>query len=166
MRNDLVRDRERFASIRRRRAARLGFVALRLGGSGRKASLSCSPSRCLAIWRFRHCERVSSTVTNITELLPTLSRSRRLLSTPNAREAATSKRSSARVEDRLACCPPGPPAGENVHCSSSAGIEIVSLILKSSMAEPYSGHARKRPRYRVDKGRRIRSSCARTTKPS
>lgn len=166
LRSDFVRARDRLSSTRRRRTARLGLVATRFGGSGRSASRSCSPSRCLAIWRFRHWERVSSTATTITELSPILLRSRRLVSPSNARDEATSKRSSERVEDRLACWPPGPPAGENVQCSSSAGIEIASLILRSSITEPYRGHTRKWPRYRVDMGRRIRGSCARTTKHS
>ena len=39
-----------------------------------------------------------------------------------ADEAEISNRNSARECARLACCPPGPPAGPNVHDSSRAGI--------------------------------------------
>ena len=49
LRSDFVRDRAFFSSTRRRRAARLGFVRRRFGGSGLRACRIRSARRCRAI---------------------------------------------------------------------------------------------------------------------
>ncbi len=144
LRSDFVRDLAFFSSTRRRRAARLGFVARRRGGSGFKASRIRSASRCLAIWRFLHWDRVSSTITVTVPWAARRDRIRCRSASSKAREATTSKRSSARVDDRLACWPPGPPVGEKVQPSSPAGIVMVSEIFRSSTIQPYRRNHRER----------------------
>ena len=42
-------------------------------------------------------------------------------------DASTSKRTSTRVLDVFACCPPGPPEPEKRHSSSSSGIAHVPV---------------------------------------
>jgi hypothetical protein len=61
--------------------------------------------------RLRHCDRVSAATTVTVD--PTFVTSRLRMDSGKARLERTSKVSSALVLDRLACCPPGPPLGEN-----------------------------------------------------
>jgi hypothetical protein len=137
LRSALVRARAFFSSARRRRAARLGFVARRFGGSGFRTSRIRSASRWRAIWRFRHWDRVSSTMTMTVPSVANRARTRSRVSSSKARDSPTSNRNSTRVDDRLACCPPGPPVVEKVQRSSPAGIVIVSEIFRSSTIQPY-----------------------------
>ena len=50
--------------------------------------------------------------------------------------SARSSRNSTRVCDRLACCPPGPPDGENDTCSSWRGIRTERVTGRTSSTEP------------------------------
>ncbi len=91
-----------FADYVGRFADRLGRVCLRRGGSGAKTAASRSRSRCLAICRFLHCDRDSSTVTATTGS-GKRSITRRRVASSKAAEAAASKRSTTLVDARFAC---------------------------------------------------------------
>ncbi len=81
-------------------------------------------SRFRAIARFRHCERVSSQVTVNTPscaLFPSLARRRVRVRSGKATDPEISRLRVTRVDDRLACWPPGPPDGSNDHSSSDSG---------------------------------------------
>ena len=84
----------------------------RVGQLGRRRSRASS--------RLRPCERSSEATTRTTG--PSCSSSRARCRGPSDGEFSTSKRTSARVLDVLACWPPGPPLPVNRHSSSSSGI--------------------------------------------
>jgi len=53
--------------------------------------------------------------------------SRSLVAASMTLERLMSQRSSARVADRLACWPPGPPEGANDHSISLSGMSIFAI---------------------------------------
>jgi hypothetical protein len=133
-----VSPRARFSSSRRRRADLEGLVGRRFGGSGRAASSRTTLSLRIARLRLVACDREPSSM--IRTSTPTLVTSRSLIGSSNAREVSMLNLSSARVELLLACWPPGPPDGPNVHCSSESGIS--NRIGFSSFSGPETGVTR------------------------
>ena len=83
----------------------MGLVARR-GRSTLKPSARRVRSRSRAISRLRACERLSDAVARTTG--PSFSSSRARCRGPRDGDPATSKRTSTRVSDVLACWPPGP----------------------------------------------------------
>ena len=56
---------------------------------------------------------------------------------PRALDDATFHSSTALVDDRFACWPPGPPDGKNVKFSSSFGM-VTFRLTRMSTVEPYA----------------------------
>src|SRR5205823_5114439 len=110
--------------MRRRRAPAVGAVARRARGL-RSASASRSRSRDNASSRLRAWDRVSDATTRTTG--PKRSSSRARCDGVSDGDPSTSKRTSTRVFDVFACCPPGPPGPEKRHSSSSNGIAHVPV---------------------------------------
>jgi hypothetical protein len=111
--------RRRLSSTRCALARAVGAVRTR-GGVTAKAPAMRSESLRRAASRLRACERCSPATTLM--LGPKTSRSFERCRGPSEGEPSTSKRSSARVADRLACWPPGPPDESKRHSSSDNGI--------------------------------------------
>lgn len=129
-----------FSLIRRSRADALGFVGVRCL-TGLSARATSSASRVATSSRFRSCDRCLSLESRI---VPDESmRDRSAACTfcfwrgPSARDDVTFHSSTAFVEERLACCPPGPPEGMNVKDSSSFGM-VTFRLTRMSTPEPYA----------------------------
>ena len=115
----LTSERRRFASNRRSTDPFDGRVGRRLRGTA-NAAANRARNRSNANSRFRSCERSSSATTRTTG--PSAASSRARCTGPNDDDVETSNRTSTRVFERFACCPPGPPDAENRHSNSSKGI--------------------------------------------
>lgn len=129
-----------FSRMRRSRADAEGFVGV-LCLTGRSARATRSDSLLATSSRLRSCDRCRSLDNR---MLPAESmRERNAVWTfcfcrgPRARDAAMFHSRTAFVEERFACCPPGPPEGTNVKDSSSAGIVTLRLT-RISTTEPYA----------------------------
>jgi hypothetical protein len=143
--NDFVCPLERLSSRRLRRADRDGRVRFRCGGSGFEALSTSACSRRSARFRFVACERDRSSTMRISA--PTREVILDLVRSSNAEEAATSNRSSTRVELLFECCPPGPPVGENFQESSLSGMSNATITPSGEFPQHRTlrGYARKRP---------------------
>ena len=149
------------------RPAALGVEPPALGGGGRpgrpsgprltsRAAASRAASRARARSRLRAWDRSSLATTRTTG--PRRSTSRSRCPRRQRGEAATSKRTSARVFDVLACWPPGPLDAENRHSAPPAGSRAPGLT-RSTLAGPAVGHHGHR--YRAS----VRRSSADTIEP-
>lgn len=128
--------RARLASTRRRRDAAVGRVGFR-GAFGVSAAARSWASRRRATSRLRACDRVSSadTVTTPPRIRDaSLAATRCFWAALSAREESTANDTSARVADRLACWPPGPPDVLNFQLSSSSGMVTPSITGRSAMS--------------------------------